>query len=348
MKSGSGHPVVDNKIMILFIALLILNTIMVGFNFNFIYSRYEDAKEEEAYKQILAQDLLEYSKKLASNLGVQDRPAVREVLAGFNYEIDLVKDSEELSRAIFNSSRQVQETILREWDAVFREKIISLINQDENLKKTTEKTQFTLRISSSKGAVCEPVLLSEETLAEINKLYTEGGMTQEQVFRIELEEGRSRMLVPYNPLDYIQALTEEIDALRVSLHEVKVDSGMAEMSGPGVVIKFYDAHNGFEASDIIHDSDVRDMVNELFAAGAKGVAVGGQRLIATSPIRCVGPVIRVNQKEISANPVIIEAVGDPEVLSSGLDIIRFSLEFHRNFRIEIEEKDNIVLPPYRN
>lgn len=192
------------------------------------------------------------------------------------------------------------------------------------------------------------MLLSEETLAEINKLYTEGGMTQEQVFRIELEEGRSRMLVPYNPLDYIQALTEEIDALRVSLHEVKVDSGMAEMSGPGVVIKFYDAHNGFEASDIIHDSDVRDMVNELFAAGAKGVAVGGQRLIATSPIRCVGPVIRVNQKEISANPVIIEAVGDPEVLSSGLDIIRFSLEFHRNFRIEIEEKDNIVLPPYRN
>jgi hypothetical protein len=242
----------------------------------------------------------------------------------------------------------VQETILRDWDAVFREKIINLINQDENLKKTTEKTQFTLRISSSGGTVCEPVLLGEGTLAEINNLYTEGGMTQEQVFRIEVEEGRSRMLVPYNPLDYIQSLTEEIDALRVSLHEVRVDSGQAEMSGPGVVIKFYDAHNGFEASDIIHDSDVRDMVNELFAAGAKGVAVGGQRLIATSPIRCVGPVIRVNQKEISANPVIIEAVGEPEVLSSGLDIIRFSLEFHRNFRIEIEEKDNILLPPYRN
>ena len=140
-------------------------------------------------------------------------------MAGFNYEIDLVKDSETVKSNL--CSRQVQETILREWDAVFREKIISLINQDENLKKTTEKTQFTLRISSLKGAVCEPVLLSEETLAEINKLYTEGGMTQEQVFRIELEEGRSRMLVPYNPLDYIQALTEEI-ALRVSLHEERL------------------------------------------------------------------------------------------------------------------------------
>ncbi len=129
---------------------------------------------------------------------------------------------------------------------------------------------------------------------------------------------------------------------------MRVGAGLAEMSGSGVVIKLYDAPEGYTASDIIHDSDVRDVVNELFAAGAKGVAVGGQRLIATSAIRCVGPVIRVNQKEISANPVVIEAVGDPEVLSSGLDIIRFSLEFHRNFRIEIEKKDNVVLPFFRN
>jgi len=348
VKSDSGYPVVDNKIMILFIAVLILNTVMVGFNFNFIYSRYSDSKKEVVYKQSIAENLLNYSRKLAQDLEVQDRPSVREALAGFNYEIALAQDSDELSRVIFNSGRQLQETILREWDALFREKIINLINQDENLKKSTEKIQLTLRVSSSEGAVCEPELLHEDTLAEVNNLYAEGGMTQEQVFRIEVEEGRSRMLVPYNPLDYIQALTEELDALRVSLHEARVASGFAEMSGPGVLIKLYDAQNGFETSDIIHDSDVRDIVNELFAAGAKGVAVGGQRLIATSPIRCVGPVIRVNQKEISANPIIIEAVGEPEVLSSGLDIIRFSLEFHRNFRIELEEKGNIVLPPYRS
>ena len=155
------------------------------------------------------------------------------------------------------------------------------------------------------------------------------------------------MLVPYNPLDYIQSLSDEIDSLRVSLHELRVAAGYAEMSGAGIVIRLYDAPNGYAASDIIHDSDVRDVVNELFAAGAKGVSVGGQRLIGTSPIRCVGPVIRVNQKEISANPVVIEATGDPEVLSSGLEIIRLSLEIHRNFRVEIQEKDNLVLPPYR-
>ena len=132
------------------------------------------------------------------------------------------------------------------------------------------------------------------------------------------------------------------------MHELRVAAGLAEMSGPGVVIKLYDAQDGYSAGDLIHDTDVRDVVNELFAAGAKGVAVGGQRLIATSPLRCVGPVIRVNQKEIPANPVVIEAVGDADVLTSGLDIIRFSLEFHRNFRVEIEKKENVKLPQFRS
>ena len=39
------------------------------------------------------------------------------------------------------------------------------------------------------------------------------------------------MLVPYNPLDYIQALSEELDSLRVSMHEIRVAAGLAEMAG---------------------------------------------------------------------------------------------------------------------
>jgi len=348
VRPDSDQPVIESKFMLLFLAVIVLNIVMIGFNFSFVYSRYTSAKEEGIYKQELAQDLMDYSRKLSQNLGVQDRPSVREVLAGFNYEIDLAKDGDDLSRVIFNYGRQVQETILREWDALFREQIVDLINMDEHIKTRIESIHFTLRVSGAQGATCEPRALHEDTLEQIYNLYVEGGITQEQVFRIEVDEGRSRMLVPYNPAEYVQVLTEEIDALRVSLHEIRVDAGLAEMAGAGIVIKLYDAKNEFDTQNIIHDSDVRDMVNELFAAGAKGVSVGGQRLISTSAIRCVGPVIRVNQKEIPANPVVIEAVGDPEVLSSGLDIIRFSLEFHRSFRIEIEEKDNVVLSPFRS
>jgi len=330
-----------------------LNTALAGLNFNILYmqsTEQENQEEAPVSDQFMAEDLLEYSRNLSEELGVQDRASVKEALANFSYEIDLAKDSGEMAGLIFTYSRQLQETILKEWDALLREKILAVINRDKNLKEETGKIQFTLSITNTDGdeVIADPPVLHDDTLKEILALCRESGMATERVFRIEVEESRSRMLMPYNPLDYVQALTEELDSMRVNAHEIRVASGLAEMAGPGVVIKLYDAPEGYSAGDIIHDSDVRDVVNELFAAGAKGVAVGGQRLIATSPIRCVGPVIKVNQKEISANPVVIEAVGDPEVLSSGLDIIRFSLEFHRNFLIEIEEEENVVLPYYRN
>ncbi|MEW5921700.1 MAG: DUF881 domain-containing protein [Bacillota bacterium] len=347
MKLSTGTTV-DNRMLVLLIIILICNTLLVGLNFYLSYPQNSEVGEELAFKQGITQDLLQYGQRLAQEKGVQNRSAVREALANFSYEVDLAKDSDELSRIIFTYGRQVQETILREWDALMREKILTIINQDATVQRQAEKMEFTLRISSNDGVEVEPSLLHEETVAEIFGLYKEGGLTQEQVFRIEVMEGRSRMLVPYSPLDYIQTLNEEIDSLRVSLHEVRVAAGLAEMSGNGVMIRLFDAPSGYGAGDIIHDSDVRDVVNELFAAGARGVAVGGQRLISTSPIRCVGPVIRVNQKEIPANPVVIEAIGDPDVLASGLDIIRFSFEFHRNFRFEVEKKEGIVLPPYRN
>lgn len=348
MNMGTGTNI-SNKVLVLLIIVLIGNTLLVGLNLNFSYSQQGEGEEEElVYKQGIAQDLVAYSRRLAQDLDVQNRSSVREALASFNYEIDLAQDSDELSRVIFTHGRQLQETILREWDILMREKILSLVNQDPQMQRQSEKTEFTLRISRSEGVEADPPLLDEDTLDEIHELYREGGMSQEQVFRIEVEEGRSRMLVPYNPLDYIQSLNEEIDSLRVSLHEVRTAAGLAEMSGNGVVIRLFDAPGGYGAGEVIHDSDVRDVVNELFAAGARGVSVGGQRLISTSPIRCVGPVIRVNQKEISANPVVIEAIGDPDVLASGLDIIRFSFEFHRDFRFEVDKKEGIVLPPYRN
>lgn len=339
--------IVDNRMLVLLVIILIMNTVLVGLNFIISFAQPVAGEEELSFNKGIAQDLLAYSQRLAQDLNVHDQAAVRETLANFSYEIDLAKDGDELSRVIFTHSRQVQETILREQDALMREKILNLINQDPAMQRQAERVEFTMRISTTEGVEADPPLLQGDTLAAIQELYHERGLVQEQIFRIEVVQGRSRMLVPYSPLDYIQALTEEIDSLRVSLHEVRMAAGLAEMSGSGVVIRLYDAPNGFAVGDIIHDSDVRDVVNELFAAGARGVAVGGQRLIATSPIRCVGPVIRVNQKEISANPVVIEAIGDPGVLASGLDIVRFSFEFHRGFRFEVEKKEGIILPPHR-
>lgn len=338
------------KIMILLIVTLVLNSILAVWNVSVIYLHQAQKDGVElAPKQIMANDLLEYNKSLAQDMEVQDRSAVREALASFSYEIDLAEDGDELARVIFNQGRQVQEIIFREWDERLRDNILHLLNQDKNLQEKEDKVEFTLNISLEEGIEADPPVVSETTLNEILELYEKGGARyQERVFQVEFEDGESSMAVPYDPLDYIQSLTEELDSLRVTLHEKRVQSGYAEMSGPGIVIKIFDVDNGGHSNEIIHDSDVRDIVNELFASGARGVAVGDQRLVATSAIRCVGPVIMVNQEEVAANPVVIEAVGDPEVLTSGLDIIRFSMEYHHDFEFEVEKKDEVVLPPYRN
>ena len=155
-----------------------------------------------------------------------------------------------------------------------------------------------------------------------------------------------RFAVPYNPVEHIQSLSDELDALRVKHHELRVATGLAEMSGEGIVIHLYDKVGGTTTASIIHDTDIRDVVNELFASGAQGVSVGGERLIVTSSIRCTGPLIKVNDKLISVNPVEIQAVGDPNLLVSGLDIIRSTMELKRGLRFEITRSDSLQLPAY--
>ncbi len=348
MRSDFGRLLTGKNALTLLLMVLLVNTALVIVNLTVIYRHSQSGDAVPASsRDAMTENLLAYSQRLAQDLGVQERNSVREALARLNYEMDMAKTGDELAQVVFNQGRQVQETIVREWDVLLRENILALVNQDASLQAEPGRVEFTINLSSTQGITVDPDVLHEDTKGEIMELVQGSGMVQEQLFQLEFEGGRSRMLVPYNPLDYIQSLNEEIDALRVNLRELRIASGFAEMSGEGVLIKLYDAPDGFAASEIIHDSDVRDVVNELFAAGAKGVSVGGQRLVSTSPIRCVGPVIRVNQREIPANPVVIEAVGDPEVVSSALDIVRFSLEIHRNFRMEIEKKDHLVLPPYR-
>lgn len=96
-----------------------------------------------------------------------------------------------------------------------------------------------------------------------------------------------------------------------------VSVGLAALSGPGVEITLNDAPTrpdgvlpaGASPDDlVIHQSDVQAIVNALWASGADGVAVMGQRLIATSAVRCVGNVLLLHGRTYSP-PFVITAVG---------------------------------------
>jgi uncharacterized protein YlxW (UPF0749 family) len=93
---------------------------------------------------------------------------------------------------------------------------------------------------------------------------------------------------------------------------------LTPVSGPGVQITLDDAPresgsglpSGARPDDlVIHQSDVQGVVNSLWAAGAEGVAIMGQRLIATSAVRCVGNTLLLQGRTYSP-PFVVTAVGN--------------------------------------
>lgn len=326
--------------------MLIVNAALTGWTYYTFRTVYPSDATRLGYKQEVARDLADYNRRLATELDVHDRSAVREALAGFNYDVEMAASSDELTQVILNQGRRVQEIVLREAEAKLQDQVLSAINQDENIQKMEGKLHLSLRISDQFITTVPPDFLQDSTLKRIKELIPEERFDQNYSIELELDNGEARLMVPYNPVEHLQIITEEMDALRLRLHELRVAAGLAEMTGPGITVQLYDELGGTAPGSIIHDTDIRDVVNELFGSGAQGISVGGQRLTATSSIRCSGSLVRVDNKLITVNPVVIEVVGEPDLLISGLDIIRNDLEVKRGLRFEIIPADEIKLPTY--
>ena len=140
------------------------------------------------------------------------------------------------------------------------------------------------------------------------------------------------------------------------LNSLKTDIGLSDLSGPGLEIVLDDAssveRSQVDLSDkrLVQASDIRDIVNLLFAADAEGIAVNGQRVIASSHIAAVGTTISVNNAFISP-PFIITTIGPTEPLSQRLynsialkDLYSRSNELGLLFTIS--GKSNLTIPIY--
>jgi hypothetical protein len=145
--------------------------------------------------------------------------------------------------------------------------------------------------------------------------------------------------------DEIRRLQEDIGGLREELTRLREAAGAAELAGPGVVVRAYDAQDGYRSREIVHERDIKEILNLLFCAGAQGAEVGGQRMTAQSSVRCAGPVILVNQQPIPVNPVVIKAVGSPGELDAALTEI--AARFARDGkRLEVEKASTVTLMAY--
>lgn len=137
-------------------------------------------------------------------------------------------------------------------------------------------------------------------------------------------------------------LQEQIDALRsevyelsardFSLGQIRRDTSEAEMvastapvTGPGVRVTLTDAPAdvkpaGVDDDDlVVHQQDIQSVVNALWAGGAEAMTIQGQRVIATTGIKCVGNTVVLHGVPY-APPYVIEAIGSPDELEQALEI----------------------------
>lgn len=130
-------------------------------------------------------------------------------------------------------------------------------------------------------------------------------------------------------IEEISNSADGILAQRISkeIQEFAPQAGLTQLSGSGLLVTLSDApvpdpnsSLGLSANVndlIIHQEDVQSVVNALWAGGAEGISIMGQRIISTSAVRCVGNTLLLHGKVYSP-PFKIEAVGDIDSMRTSL------------------------------
>lgn len=147
--------------------------------------------------------------------------------------------------------------------------------------------------------------------------------------------------------DYSKFLSEQ-------LKRAEIMAGFVDVKGPGITITLSDIDNRKSSGTVlsssemlIHDEDLRRVLNELCAAGAEAISVNGSRIISTSAVRCVGPTILVNDTKM-APPYIISAIGKADQLEAAMNLNGGVIDNLKvwGFSITIAKHDELIIPKY--
>lgn len=284
--------------------------------------------------------------RLALAQGFSTNAAVLETIGRLQYEVGRARTVDEVSQVLQKGLIETQTIIAREEDTLRREAILSILGSTPAVLAYKSKTTVTISRDDAQDVVVEDPrgVIPATAKSELN---THSALKRSfSTLVVEIDAGQVRIPTQRTLTDRVSSQEHEIATLRLELQSVRSSAGLLALSGAGIRIKLFDAFGGFTEDQIVHDADVRDIVNELASAGALGVSIGGERFTATTSIRCAGPVILVNQRPIAVNPVTIEAVGDPSLLSSSLSLVKTTLLVTKGVKLEVEKIDSVTLPAY--
>jgi uncharacterized protein YlxW (UPF0749 family) len=139
---------------------------------------------------------------------------------------------------------------------------------------------------------------------------------------------------------------------REELDRVAPAAAAVPVSGAAAIVTVEDAHPAHDVAaqqdGRIYDQDLQKLVNGLWAAGARALAVNGQRITATTAIRSAGDAILVDYRPLSP-PYAVTAVGDAGSIEKAFTdspagrTLR-TLKSTFGIRYDIHKEDRVRLP----
>lgn len=190
-------------------------------------------------------------------------------------------------------------------------------------------------------ALTLPFQRQEEMADRLLRVEKERDALRDEIARLRIQVSRS------------ETSSQARAALEEELRLAQGLAGLTELAGPGVVVtlddsKFPRQKNEDPNKFILHDEDLLKVVNELADAGAEAIAINGQRLTATSEIRCAGAVISINNTR-TAPPVQVVAIGDSAMLENALKMRGGVADTLALWGIEVSVKreNEVVVPAFK-
>lgn len=300
------------------------------------------------FSKDFANEIVKAMQELAADLDVAERTNVKQALAKLHYDVYLAANSRELAGIIQSTASDTRDIIVSEYVNSSAEQVLKILNEDPKVRAASDKTVIRIEPLLEGGyQVVEPNELDQNTLSELSNLAT---LFSIDTFRenyddyldlcslqIEIEQGSAWRSAPNNEQDTINFWEREIQNMRNEYNRIAKLAGLAEAVSPGISVTLYDKHYPMEAGDL------RRIVSEFYSAGATALSINGHRLAVNSYIIDSDPGISIDGIIIATNPVDIVALGDPQTLHSGVDLL-FNVVFKDLFYISIQSHENLVLP----
>jgi uncharacterized protein YlxW (UPF0749 family) len=120
-----------------------------------------------------------------------------------------------------------------------------------------------------------------------------------------------------------------VQAAQRSAEPLLAPGGLTAVHGPGIEVILNDADpdddsgthddSGVDPNQlVVHQSDLQAVVNALWTGGAEAMTIAGQRVIATSAVRCVGNTLLLNG-DVYSPPFRVQAIGPYQAMQSALN-----------------------------